>query len=346
MDILINNSDIDLDDACSWNLWKKVNNKFDLQHMNGSVDSLLTEIEERWSAFLLYTYCNWQQRDYIKELRVQSTEKTFVVAQIDFSMNYTLVRQREVQQGFFSRHQTALFTIHLTIGQEHRSLAIISDCMEHSTSFVYCAQRILVQFIKQKFPLAKKINYLKWISSIPQRESLTWGNVFINFLSFSDGASAHFKNNASIFNLTHHKADFGLDACWTFTDTGHGKGAGDGIGALLKSAARRVTLAKNILLSSPKDFYEFSREQQWAIFTSCLLATLQLNSGQKTLIHVTFSFSLTTFQQSLPYTLFSFIFFILLIFSSLFSFSSLSSRLFSSLLFLLLMMINSILSKR
>jgi hypothetical protein len=53
-----------------------------------------------------------------------------------------------------------------------------------------------------------------------------------------------------------------LDACWTFTTTGHGKGAGDGLGAVLKSTARRVTLAKNLLLSAPKDFYEFSRQQQ------------------------------------------------------------------------------------
>ncbi|CAF3181745.1 unnamed protein product, partial [Rotaria sp. Silwood2] len=77
-----------------------------------------------------------------------------------------------------------------------------------------------------------------------------------------DGASAHFKNNVSILNLIHHKADFGLDACWTFTATSHGKAAGDGIGAVLKSTARRVTLSKNILLSTPKDFYEFSRQQQ------------------------------------------------------------------------------------
>ncbi len=84
-----------------------------------SVDSLLTEIEERWSASLLHTYYNRQQRDYIKELRTQSSDKTFIVAQIDFSMNYTLLRQREVQQGFFSQHQATLFTIHLAIGQEH-----------------------------------------------------------------------------------------------------------------------------------------------------------------------------------------------------------------------------------
>jgi hypothetical protein len=129
--------------------------------MIGSIDSLLTEIEEKWSAFLLHTYCTRQQRDHIKQLRSQSTNKTFVVAQIDFSMNYTLIRQREVQQGFFSQHQATLFIIHLTIGQEQGNLAIISNYMEHTTAFVYCAQKLLVQFIKKNFPLVKKINYLR-----------------------------------------------------------------------------------------------------------------------------------------------------------------------------------------
>ena len=78
----------------------------------------------------------------------------------------------------------------------------------------------------------------------------------------SDGAAAHFKNNVNILNIVRHKADFGLDACWTFTATGHGKGAGDGIGAVLKFTTRRVTLSKNILLSTAKDFYEFSSTHQ------------------------------------------------------------------------------------
>jgi len=160
-DILTDNNMIDLDDECSWNLWKKVNNKFDLQQMSGSTDSLLTEIEERWSPFLLHTYINREQREYIKDLRCQSTDKTFVVAQIDFSMNYTLIRQREVQQGFFSQHQVTLFTIHLTIGKEQRNLAIISNYMEHTTAFVHCAQKILTEFIKKNFPLVKKVNYVR-----------------------------------------------------------------------------------------------------------------------------------------------------------------------------------------
>ena len=161
IEIIIGNNIIDMDDECSWTIWKKMKNKFDLQYIIGTVDSLLTTIEESWPILLLHTYYSRQQRDYIKGLRSQSTDKTFIVAQMDFSMNYTLIRQREVQQSFFSHHQATLFTIHITIGREHRNLAIISDHLEHTTAFVYCAQKILVQFTKKKFPLVQKINYIR-----------------------------------------------------------------------------------------------------------------------------------------------------------------------------------------
>ena len=144
MNILTQNNAMDLDEECGWTMWKKVNNKFDLQQITGSVDSLLTEIKDKWDVFLFHVYCNRQQREHIKELREKSTDKTFLVTQIDFSMNYTLVRQREVQQGFFSQHQATLFTSHLTVGQVQRNLAIVSNYMEDTTSFVYCAQQILV----------------------------------------------------------------------------------------------------------------------------------------------------------------------------------------------------------
>ncbi len=122
---------------------------------------------------------------------------------------------------------------------------------------MHCAQKILVQLIKKNFPLVKKDQLCE--------VSITFVKVYVyvsSLLSFSDGASAHFKNNASILNLTHHNIDFDLDACWTLTATGHGKDAGDGTGAVLKSIARRATLSKNILMSNAKDFYEFSHKQQ------------------------------------------------------------------------------------
>ncbi|CAF4469098.1 unnamed protein product [Rotaria socialis] len=76
--------------------------------------------------------------------------------------------------------------------------------MEHTAAFVYCAQRLLVEFTKKNFPLAS----------------------------------------------------------WTFTATGHGKRADDGIDAIMKTIATCATLSKNILLSTAKDFHEFSKAQQ------------------------------------------------------------------------------------
>ena len=36
----------------------------------------------------------------------------------------------------------------------------------------------------------------------------------------------------------------------------------DGVGAFLKSTAKRATLSKGVRLSSPKDFYEFLKKHQ------------------------------------------------------------------------------------
>ena len=106
MNIVTQNNATDLDEECGWTVSKKINNKFDLQQITGLVDSLLTEIEDKLDVLLFHVYCNRQQREHLKEVREKSTDKTFLVAQIDFSMNCTLVRQ----------HQATLFTIHLTVG--------------------------------------------------------------------------------------------------------------------------------------------------------------------------------------------------------------------------------------
>ena len=131
------------------------------EKVTGSLNSLLNEIEDRWPYFVLRSYCNRQQREYITQLQAQSNKQDFIIARIDFSMNYILIRQHEVQQGFFSQYQATLFTIHPTIEPEHRDLAIVSNSMEHTTAFVYCAQGMIVEFVKKHYPLVKKINHLR-----------------------------------------------------------------------------------------------------------------------------------------------------------------------------------------
>ena len=87
--------------------------------------------------------------------------------------------------------------------------------------------------------------------------------VIFCFLSSSDGAAGHFKNNYTILNLLYHKKDFGLETCWTFSATGHGKGPCDGVGATVKATATRATLQghPNTNFQSALEFWNFIFER-------------------------------------------------------------------------------------
>ncbi len=164
---------IDEDDEWSWSLWKVINKKVDLHHIRGAITSLLDEIDEQWKAFLLHSYYNREQRTYINDIRLQSSDTSFVVVQLDFSENYSIIRQREVQAAHWNNLQATLFTIHVTIGTSHKNVVIISDYMHHDTAFVYCAQRVIVKFLKKHYPNIVKINYLRYLLFRHSSETLS-----------------------------------------------------------------------------------------------------------------------------------------------------------------------------
>ena len=81
-------------------------------------------------------------------------------------------------------------------------------------------QEIIINYLKKSFDFVKKIIY------------------------FSDGAAQHFKNKHNFQNFLHHYEDFSVEAEWQFHATAHEKNACDGIGASIKSHARRANLRK------------------------------------------------------------------------------------------------------
>ncbi|KAJ8688039.1 hypothetical protein QAD02_023834 [Eretmocerus hayati] len=91
----------------------------------------------------------------------------------------------------------------------HTSIAVLSDSLVHDSAFVYCVQKIVTDYIKKNFLLAKKVIY------------------------FSGGVAQHSKNTSNFENLINHKKDFGLEAEWHFNATAHGKNACDGEDYLL-----------------------------------------------------------------------------------------------------------------
>ena len=110
---------------------------------------------------MIHSYFNQEQRSYINNLRLLSNDTSYVTVQIDFAENYRLIRQREAQAAHWNNLQVTLFTVHIKVGTNHKNMVIISDYMRHDTAFVYCAQRLIVEFIQKHYPQITKINYLR-----------------------------------------------------------------------------------------------------------------------------------------------------------------------------------------
>ena len=117
------------------------------------------------------------------------------------------------------------------------SYCFISDDLEHDTAFVYDLQAVLSENIKVSFPHLNHIEY------------------------FSDGCAAQYKNFKNLLNLSFHRSDFGLEACWSFFATSHGKSPCDGIGGVVKRKLANASLGRpqnNQILT--KDAFLYCRE--------------------------------------------------------------------------------------
>jgi uncharacterized membrane protein len=160
-DLIINDEDFDEKLDATWSLWLTRNNHIELQHLTGSLRSLIDELNDRWSAFVTHTYVTRQQRDYIKKLKLTSSLTTFAVIQIDFAENFSFITQKEIQSACWNQKQATIYTVVINIGAKHRNMVIISDRMAHDTTFVYCTQKLIVTFIREEFPTVTKINYVR-----------------------------------------------------------------------------------------------------------------------------------------------------------------------------------------
>ncbi|CAF4418523.1 unnamed protein product [Rotaria magnacalcarata] len=251
-------SGIDLDEEVNWMKWANVNGKIDIHRLSGSVGDLLIEMDHQWSKFIMHSYITHAQFEHIRNLK-QSLASDSALVHMDFAENYALEVQNEVMSKHWSTKQAALFTIQIRTNNEIINIVIVSDYLSHDTTFVSCAQKLICNHIKTFYPLVTTILYL------------------------SDGCSGHFKNNFSMLNLIKHYEDYQYKAEWIFYSTSHEKGPVDGLGAVVKSAARRETMRADgpqKALLSPVEFYDFLKQKFCSKSTNSILDMPHIHIGQ------------------------------------------------------------------
>lgn len=195
---------------------------------------------ERLSKLKCHSFIAKQQSTFLKNLKDSLKIGEFIVL-CDFAENYAFVAQNAAQSFHWNNDQVTIFTTVIYYKEvdelKHRSLAILSDNLNHDTVAVYEFQKIITNHLKENFK-ATKIFY------------------------FTDGAPQHFKNKYNFANLLNHKNEFGIAAEWHFHASAHGKGPCDGIGGNLKRLAARASLqasSKNQILTVAA-LYQWAKE--------------------------------------------------------------------------------------
>ncbi|XP_075977850.1 uncharacterized protein LOC142977668 [Anticarsia gemmatalis] len=162
------------------------------------------------------------------------------IIHVDFSENYAVKCNEEIQSYHFggSRKQVTLHTsvIYYRAADggdlQHQSFCTISDCVRHDASAVWAHIVPILEFISEN--ICPNLNCIHFISDSPssQYRNKKMFHVIASFQQYIE----------SLRTIT-----------WNFTESGHGKGAPDGVGAAIKQAAdRTVSCGKDIT-----DFYDF-----------------------------------------------------------------------------------------
>lgn len=221
----------DQEDEVTYNAWVTTDRTQQVT-LTVSLEEYLNHLIKSLEKLLPHSFITKSQSNYLKELKSTLKPEEAIVL-IDFSENYSYVIQDEVQgyhwtQDSCSLHPVVIYTCDELSNLTVSSLCVVSDDLEHDVAFVHETQRIVVEFLKVKFPQVESLHY------------------------FSDGCAGQYKNCKNFLNLCNHQQDFNIKACWSFFATSHGKSPCDGIGGTVKRLLTRESLqtgSKNVITS-------------------------------------------------------------------------------------------------
>ena len=144
---------------------------------------------------------------------------------IDFAENWATKLSSEIMSKHFGASQTQI-TLHNGVAylpnDEIITFSTLSDSLRHDAAAIWA--------------------YLDPVIQDLLRRNIT--RLYIN----SDGPTTQYRNRTNFYLIAEKMKQYGLNAIWwNFSESGHGKGAADGVGAALKRAADQFVANGNDL---------------------------------------------------------------------------------------------------
>ena len=163
--------------------------------------------------------------------------------QMDFSENFVCQSAEEIQSAYWNSTSVTLhpvvvyYNCNSSIGKpEHKSFVFVSDVSDHSAKAVVTIIQKLVPLLTAQVPNLATVHY------------------------WTDSPSSQYR---FIFStLCRHNDLFGVNACWNYSECGHGKSVCDGIGGTAKRQAADAVKQAKATIQDARDFFSWASSQE------------------------------------------------------------------------------------
>lgn len=231
-----------------------VNKRYGNVLLEETLSDAVDELRAQLPQFILHIYNQEQSQKCFHNVNVTASNEN-IVMQVDFAENYTCNYLNEIQASHWSNPQVALFTVVIWYGESKcDSYAVVSDNISHDR---YCVDTFLRAVLDDH------------LSKNPSVTSLH---------VFSDRAASQFKQKYNFSNIRLLKNDYNLERfVWTFFASSHGKGAVDGIGAVVKRYVWNMVRSHKKVVRNAETFAEVCQNLK----TSVIFVPLDITESRK-----------------------------------------------------------------
>ena len=200
--------------------------------MEATVAEATEHLQSLLAPFSRHVYnvrLQFKELKYLKE----NLPNDKIIIHEDFSKNFQVKQQREVMASHWTNENVTVFTAVVYYKEDdelkHSSYAIVSDDLFHEKGSIYAFNKAILTDVCKKVKV-NKVHY------------------------WSDEVWSQFKNRFNLTSIIYHPLDFGCEATWNFFETSHGKGAPDGVGAVIKRSVWRAILHNRDVINSAQEF--------------------------------------------------------------------------------------------
>ena len=151
---------------------------------------------------------------------------------LDYSKNYKLKHQNEIQSVHFGNKSFRIFTTCTIYQNGILPITITTDESDKSkVASLSCVSKVITHSLEKLNQQIKTVYIV------------------------SDGCASQFPSRYVFSLLTHIDSDITIE--WHYNEAHHGKRPMDGIGGTLKNLVYRSVLSGDVVINSPREFAEF-----------------------------------------------------------------------------------------